>query len=323
MSIEAHILTWSTLNWKSVWTQADLLTIQTEQLLCWDIDLEETAVHIKQIRQQDKNWINSAQNVKNQSYKIKNLVLLYNSQYKKDNTADWKLNYWWLGLYKIVKTNSKKRNYVLTELDETQKSETVLKLRLKSYLERHEGAAQDYKQWVDTQQHSNSSDSDLKDHTEHNMPTSLTDWCTQKSAEDADYSDSDKAWCFSQRTWYFKQRGKSTHSLQKLHKTLTFQWIDNASILLLPFLLLKQWISVNFLITLSSALFPFFSLFFSLQYHMTEWWWQHNQLSSSILFLLVLLLALNSQHYLMTKSQALHFSFYVSHLINTYLHSTN
>ena len=105
LSIEAHILTWSTLNWKSVWTQADLLTIQTEQLLCWDIDLEEITVHIEQIRQQGKNWINSVQNVKNQSYKIGNLVLLYNSQYKKDNTADWKLNYWWLDLYEIVKTN--------------------------------------------------------------------------------------------------------------------------------------------------------------------------------------------------------------------------
>ena len=108
-------------------------------------------------------------------------------------------------------------------------------------------------------------------------------------------------------------------SLQKLCKTLTFQWIDNASILLLSFLLLKQWISVNFLIILSSALFSFFFLFFSLQYHTTEWQWQHNQLSSSILFLLVLFLASNSQHYLTTKSQASHFSFYVSHLINILL----
>ena len=76
-------------------------------------------MHIKWIRQQDKNWTDSVQTVKNQSYKIEDLVLLYNSQYKKDNTADWKLNYWWLDLYKIVKTNSKKENYVLAELDET------------------------------------------------------------------------------------------------------------------------------------------------------------------------------------------------------------
>ena len=185
------------------------MIIWAEQLLCQDIDLEETAVHIEWIRQQDKNWINSAQNVKNQSYKIEDLVLLYNSQYKKDNTADWKLNYWWLDLYKIVKTNSKKKNYVLAELDRTQKSETVLKSRLKSYLERHEGAAQDYEQWVDAQQHSDSSDSDLKDHTEHDVFTPLTDQHTQKSAEDADYSDSDKAWCFSQGTQYFKQREKA------------------------------------------------------------------------------------------------------------------
>ena len=146
LSIEAHILTWSTLNWKSVQIWADLLTIWAEQLLCQDIDLEETAVHIEWIRQQDKNWTDSAWNVKNQSYKIENLVLLYNSWYKKDNTADWKLNYWWLSLYKIVKTNLKKKNYVLAKLDRTQKSETVLRSRLKLYLERHEETAQDYEQ---------------------------------------------------------------------------------------------------------------------------------------------------------------------------------
>ena len=67
-----------------------------------------------------------------------------NSWYKKNNTADQKLNYWWLDLYKIVKTNSKKKNYVLAELDSMQKSETVLDSRLKSYLERQKEAAQNY-----------------------------------------------------------------------------------------------------------------------------------------------------------------------------------
>ena len=51
---------------------------------------------------------------------------------------------------------------------------------------------QDYEQWVDVQQHSDSSDSDLKDYIKHNVPALLIDWHTQKSAEDADYSDSDK-----------------------------------------------------------------------------------------------------------------------------------
>ena len=115
---------------------------------------------------------------------------------------------------------------------------------------------------------------------------------------------------------YFKQRKKSVHSLQKLCKTLTFQWIDNASILLLSFLLLKQWISVNFLIILSPALS--LSFFFSFLFSIT---WLSNSDSTinsvaAYYFFLSLSLALNSQHYLMTKSWALHFSFYVSHLIN-------
>jgi hypothetical protein len=45
------------------------------------------------------------------------MVLLYNSQYKDNNTAVQKLEFWWLGSYKVIKTNPRKENYVLAELD--------------------------------------------------------------------------------------------------------------------------------------------------------------------------------------------------------------
>ena len=63
--IEACVFTRSTLNWKGIRTQADLLIIWAEQLLCQDIDLEKTTAHIEWIRQQDKNWTDSAWHVKN------------------------------------------------------------------------------------------------------------------------------------------------------------------------------------------------------------------------------------------------------------------
>jgi len=47
LTIEAHISTWSTLVWKKVRMHSDLLTIQAEQLLCHDINLEETAAWIQ------------------------------------------------------------------------------------------------------------------------------------------------------------------------------------------------------------------------------------------------------------------------------------
>ena len=65
-----------------------------KQLLCHNIDLKETAVHIQQIKEQSKKYINNIQNIKNQNYKIEDLVLLYNSHYKNNNTADYKLKFW-------------------------------------------------------------------------------------------------------------------------------------------------------------------------------------------------------------------------------------
>jgi hypothetical protein len=32
----------------------------------------------------------------NEDYKVEDMVLLYNSQYKNNNTAVWKLEFWWL-----------------------------------------------------------------------------------------------------------------------------------------------------------------------------------------------------------------------------------
>jgi len=89
--------------------------------------------------------------VKNQSYIIKDLVLLYNSKYKNNNTAEWKLKFWWLDFYKIVKTNLKKSNYNIVKLNDTEKSETVLRLRLKLYFLRHNIMLHDYQQKIKVQ----------------------------------------------------------------------------------------------------------------------------------------------------------------------------
>ena len=99
LSIEMHISTWTTFIWNIIQTQTDLLAIHAEQLLCCDIDLKETAAHIQWTRKQGKEYMNNIQNIENQNYKIEDLVLLYNSHYKNNNTADCKLKFWWLKLY--------------------------------------------------------------------------------------------------------------------------------------------------------------------------------------------------------------------------------
>ena len=97
--IETHISTWTILIWNIVQTQTDLLAIHVEQLLHYDIDLKETATYIQWIKKQSKEHINDIWNTEDQNYKVEDLVLLYNSYYKNNNTADHKLKFWWLELY--------------------------------------------------------------------------------------------------------------------------------------------------------------------------------------------------------------------------------
>ncbi len=81
--------------------------------------------------------MNSAKHAVNWDYKIEDMILLYNSQYKNNNTAVQKLEFWWLRSYKVIKANPKKENYVLAELDSVKKTDTVSEFRLKSYVLHH------------------------------------------------------------------------------------------------------------------------------------------------------------------------------------------
>jgi hypothetical protein len=108
LTIEAHISTWSTLTWKKVRTHSDLLTIWAEQLLCCNMNLKETAAQIQWMCQSSKEHMNSAKHAVNWDYKVEDMVLLYNSRYKNNNTAVWKLEFWWLESYKVIKANSRK-----------------------------------------------------------------------------------------------------------------------------------------------------------------------------------------------------------------------
>ncbi len=57
------------------------------------MNLEETAAQIQQTRQSGKEHMNGARHAVNQDYKVEDMVLLYNSQYKNNNTAVQKLEF--------------------------------------------------------------------------------------------------------------------------------------------------------------------------------------------------------------------------------------
>ncbi len=192
LTIEARISTWSTLTWKKVRTCSDLLMIWAKQLLHHDMNLEETATWIQWTRQSNKEHMNSARHAVNQDYKVGDMVLLYNSRYKDNNTAAQKLEFWWLRPYKVIKANPRKENYVLAELDGAEKADTVPESRLKPYVLHHPIVNHEYNWHLDAYFKSDSSDFNLDDDDAHEQISALfVKRQTQKADNDTAYASSD------------------------------------------------------------------------------------------------------------------------------------
>jgi len=173
LTIKACISTWSTLTWKKVKMCSNLLMIWAEQLLYHDMNLEETAAWIQWMCQSSKEHINSARHAVNWDYKVEDMVLLYNSQYKNNNTAVQKLEFWWLRPYKIIKANSRKENYVLAKLNSVKKADTVSEFRLKPYALRHSIVNYEYNWHLDAYFESDSSDFNLNNDDAHEQIPAL------------------------------------------------------------------------------------------------------------------------------------------------------
>ena len=79
----------------------------------------------------------------------------------------------------MIRTSLKKKNYVIAELDNTEKSETISELRLKTYLEQHVTVTQDYWQRLDTHENlSSESESENDVHEKQEISALLNDQCT-------------------------------------------------------------------------------------------------------------------------------------------------
>ncbi len=144
------------------------------------------------MRQSGKEHMNSARHAVNWDYKVEDMILLYNSRYKNNNTAVQKLEFWWLRLYKVIKANSRKENYVLAELDGVKKADTVSEFRLKPYVLHHSIVNHEYNWHLNAYSESDSSDFNLDDDDAHEqILTLLVKRQTQKADNDTAYASSD------------------------------------------------------------------------------------------------------------------------------------
>ena len=95
----------------------------------------------------------------------------------------------------MIRTSSKKKNYVITELNNTEKSETISESRLKIYLKWYVIITQNYWQKFNTHENlSSESESENDVHEKQEISASLNDQCTWKSADNINYFDLKDLW---------------------------------------------------------------------------------------------------------------------------------
>ena len=138
LPIETRILSWNTLPWHTVRTTGDLLAMRAEQLLRRDLDLEEVRARVKRIRLESAEAASEYASAEDRVYGVGDLVLVYNSRFAVDRTADRKLAFRWLGPYRILEQNVSKGTYILEELDGARLRGTYSGRRLKKFYPRTE-----------------------------------------------------------------------------------------------------------------------------------------------------------------------------------------
>ena len=72
----------------------DLLAMRTEQLLRRNLNLKKIIIRIQRIRNKLKKYRNDTADAADSQYEIKNIILLYNSRFKKNFSVNRKLAFW-------------------------------------------------------------------------------------------------------------------------------------------------------------------------------------------------------------------------------------
>ncbi len=129
LSIELDVSIWQILSWNNVHTTDELLTLRAQQLECRDENLKKITLHLRRMREIDKDVWNDHRHVHTSSILKNDLVLLHDI--KLNNMHTLKLTWRWLRSFQVVKMNTEKEWYKIAELDEAILKETIAENRLK------------------------------------------------------------------------------------------------------------------------------------------------------------------------------------------------
>ena len=137
LPIEAKYPTWRTLDWSSVHTHEELLVVRARQLEMRDEDILESMAKQTRKRQEGQEYWDETHNIRKEPINVKDTVLYYDTfAVDRDKSRATKLNWRWLGPYRVATADSMKGVYTLEDMDGAKLRGTFSGNRLKKFVER-------------------------------------------------------------------------------------------------------------------------------------------------------------------------------------------
>jgi hypothetical protein len=130
---ETRYPVWRLMDWEKTRTREELLTLRARQLQLRDEDMEEIILRKRRFREQGKEAFDAKSRLRLKSIKKGDIVLVYHSKRAIDITSDNKLNFRWMGPYRVSET-FEKGYYTLEEMDGAKLKGTYAGNRLKKFV---------------------------------------------------------------------------------------------------------------------------------------------------------------------------------------------
>jgi hypothetical protein len=134
LPIETTYSTWRTLKWGEVTDRTDLLTLRARMVEMRDEDMQEAMLQKDRFRRQNQAYFDSHHRLRRDLINEGDIVLVYDIiTIDVDKSNSTKLNYRWLGPYRVTAADQQKGSYSLAELDGTPMSRTYAGNKLKKF----------------------------------------------------------------------------------------------------------------------------------------------------------------------------------------------
>lgn len=133
LPVELQFPTWRVLNWHGVKSRADLLLLREKQIQARDQDLEGTVARYRRKRQEAKEWTDDHRRLRKEPIPVGRLVLVWDERRYINMSVDAKLQYRWIGPFRVSSVVPAKSIYTLEEFDGTPLKGTYAGSRLKPF----------------------------------------------------------------------------------------------------------------------------------------------------------------------------------------------